>query len=740
MIRADLRSVSLLVALFVVACGGETEGSLSSSGSTSAGAAGNAGQAGAAGAGGKAGQPGVAGKAGQPGQSGAGGAVSAGGAGGTAGVGASGGVAGASGGVGGASGVAGASGQGAGGLSSAGGASGQGGGGGSAGQGAQGGTSGDCGGLATGLQDCDACMNLSCCSQEAACSTNPDCLPLLLCLLGCGGEVCAQDCFVAHVAGADSALGLIGCLNEQCGGVCEGGGGSGGSAGGCAHEVCDQGPPLQPSCSACAAQVCGSDEYCCTESWDNQCIEESEQLCGVKCGGVGGAGGSGGGSCSSVTCPKGCCDDAGQCVAALTDDACGDKGASCVDCLKQGSFCDSSRSCKGCARDCEGKVCGEQDGCGGVCDGVCPAQQVCTVGSKKLPDGCYPCGPDSCDGCCAPDGSCQVGTARQVCGSQGVACADCGELSCYSDKNVEVVGGVAVVTYINTCSPCGSGCSSSGCEDDGCGNLCPGASCAPQGPGPAPTCQINKAGVAECKINSSVCAPALCDGCCDGILGTCVDGGVSDKCGSGGLLCVNCAAMGLACDAVTGQCAGCTPACDSSSSCGKPNGCGGVCTGPEGGQCAPGLSCDAEGKCVCGGQGQLLCLDQATSKMVCRDTEGDPENCGACGNLCPEGVACEGGKCACPEGSYACSSLPGSEFSPVCTNIGTDPKNCGSCHYSCLDTPCEHGQCGKCPAGKKACFYNGFQLCADTSSDPKHCGGCGIQCPQGVACKDGVCG
>jgi hypothetical protein len=58
-----------------------------------------------------------------------------------------------------------------------------------------------------------------------------------------------------------------------------------GSAGeeSCAHEVCDQGAALDPTCSSCAGTVCGEDAFCCTQTWDETCVEEAGSLCGTSC-------------------------------------------------------------------------------------------------------------------------------------------------------------------------------------------------------------------------------------------------------------------------------------------------------------------------------------------------------------------------------------------------------------------------------------------------------------------------
>lgn len=51
----------------------------------------------------------------------------------------------------------------------------------------------------------------------------------------------------------------------------------------CSHDMCSEGEALDPSCSSCAATVCGEDAFCCTQSWDDQCVSEAAELCGATC-------------------------------------------------------------------------------------------------------------------------------------------------------------------------------------------------------------------------------------------------------------------------------------------------------------------------------------------------------------------------------------------------------------------------------------------------------------------------
>lgn len=97
-------------------------------------------------------------------------------------------------------------------------------------------------------------------------------------------------------------------------------------AAGCAHDPCAAGKRLSESCDACAAAVCAGDAYCCAEKWDEQCVAEAQEGCGVGCG----EGGGEDGGCGTVT-------EEGECVGDVVtwcDDGvrstdCGEYGLSC---------------------------------------------------------------------------------------------------------------------------------------------------------------------------------------------------------------------------------------------------------------------------------------------------------------------------------------------------------------------------------------------------------------------------
>jgi len=109
---------------------------------------------------------------------------------------------------------------------------------------------------------------------------------------------------------------------------------------------------------------------------------------------------------------------------------------------------------------------------------------------------------------------------------------------------------------------------------------------------------------------------------------------------------------------------------------------------------------------------------------ACRACNGNTSRlCGSCGayGCCPTSTACCNG---------------------TCTTVSSDPQNCGACGDVCASpTPqCNQGTCGGCVPG--GCF--GGQACCDgwcteIGGDPSNCGACGVACGPGQNCTGGVC-
>jgi len=121
---------------------------------------------------------------------------------------------------------------------------------------------------------------------------------------------------------------------------------------------------------------------------------------------------------------------------------------------------------------------------------------------------------------------------------------------------------------------------------------------------------------------------------------------------------------------------------------------------------------------------------------VCVEYLSDPNNCGACGNVCGAGTCCANGNCVaeCPAGYTFCPAAG------LCFDLRNDPDNCGACGNVCpVDNVCTGGACIPCDgqAGKKNECDN---RCTNLNTDPFNCGACGtscnLSCPSGF---QGVC-
>ncbi len=101
----------------------------------------------------------------------------------------------------------------------------------------------------------------------------------------CANAVCQVDSYCCDTAWDGQCVSEVATFCGQTCGSSSGGGGSGGAV---CHSECSEGDALDASCSSCASTVCAADSYCCNNSWDNVCVNEAEQMCGISCGGGGG--------------------------------------------------------------------------------------------------------------------------------------------------------------------------------------------------------------------------------------------------------------------------------------------------------------------------------------------------------------------------------------------------------------------------------------------------------------------
>ncbi|HII99195.1 MAG TPA: hypothetical protein HA272_08100 [Methanoregula sp.] len=144
-------------------------------------------------------------------------------------------------------------------------------------------------------------------------------------------------------------------------------------------------------------------------------------------------------------------------------------------------------------------------------------------------------------------------------------------------------------------------------------------------------------------------------------------------------------------------------------------------------------------------QGQ--CFAQCGQVRVSLDF--DPQNCGRCGNICPAGQICVGGRCktdpaSCPTG-YGLCDPEGS-----CIPLSGNPHHCGACGNACEGTEvCQNGMCRLyCdpPVSREKCWNASVMgwVCINPLTDPQNCGGCynsaqGRVCDQYSVCSGGRC-
>ncbi|MCA9709244.1 MAG: hypothetical protein KDK70_25595 [Myxococcales bacterium] len=89
----------------------------------------------------------------------------------------------------------------------------------------------------------------------------------------CVDQVCAADAFCCSNQWDSICVGEVEsvCMRADC------------IDPACAHLVCVEGAALAMACHPCVTTVCGSDAFCCSNTWDSICVDEVGSLCMLAC-------------------------------------------------------------------------------------------------------------------------------------------------------------------------------------------------------------------------------------------------------------------------------------------------------------------------------------------------------------------------------------------------------------------------------------------------------------------------
>jgi hypothetical protein len=440
-------------------------------------------------------------------------------------------------------------------------------------------------------------------------------------------------------------------------------------------------------------------------------------------------------------------DPANGCEADLSRSTnCGGCGISCskpntVSECREGKCVDTG--CSPGSDKCGGNACKslatDAQNCG-MCGRACADGMMC-AGGRCTSQMCMPTMAD-CDG--EANNGCEISLSdNNNCGACGLRCPDrmhaqgacrngaCGLRGCeqgWKDCDGDPSNGCEVdIRTLNDCGDCQRACIASNAETTCTNGQCQISRCS-DGRG---NCNDNVADGCEADFGF----PATCGGCnnvcaarMDVVSASCDDGKCNLVCGAGR----------ADCDGMTAN--GCEADLANPASCGS---CKNNCT------MLPNV---ATAECNAGVCGKIMC------RPGFADCNGDPADgcerslnsatdCGACGRSCALAHAegqCNNGTCGvmgCDTGFADCNGRP----ADGCEAALSSPQNCGACGTVCPSNgACMNGRCGcttdaECGAGNSCC--NG--VCADTSTTcflwpclpgtevsaaRENCGGCGMLC------------
>ena len=316
----------------------------------------------------------------------------------------------------------------------------------------------------------------------------------------CVALVCAQDPTCCDATAGSWSAACVEQTGELCGADC---------SGACAHDRCNTGLALEPTCDPCVAAICDASPYCCdadTGVWDQQCISLSEMFCDEGC---------------TAECAHDLCDDGvaldptcSNCVAAVcaTDPFCCDASMGAWD-----QFCTAAAGnlCgTGCAQICGDMVCGygeSQLHCPEDCGMTYCGDAMCDADEDMM--NCpVDCGGTCGDMICAPPetlqtcvvdcgGFCGDGVCDIVLEDSTVCPADCGG-GC---GDMVCLGGEDVFTCPADCGFCGDSICVQPAESI---IICP-SDCIRCGDG---ICSVASETAANCAFDCGYCGDSICAG------------------------------------------------------------------------------------------------------------------------------------------------------------------------------------------------------------------------------------
>jgi hypothetical protein len=154
--------------------------------------------------------------------------------------------------------------------------------------------------------------------------------------------------------------------------------------------------------------------------------------------------------------------------------------------------------------------------------------------------------------------------------------------------------------------------------------------------------------------------------------------------------------------------------------------------------CCPGIGC-CPAETICRFPCGCCPTGFACCPSGCTALNSDPNNCGTCGNKCPNGKCC-GGKCCaspmvCVASSTISSATVGATATEACVECEVD-SDCGTCkvcqNNTCVEKTCDATKCERCDSstGQCASTCGSCQTC-----DNGACRNCNV-CE---TCPDAVC-